>query len=148
MRFAHTLLVLALLFGGLAEAASAEQQYIITTIAGTGESGFSGDEGPASQAQLNIPSDVAVDGDGNVYIADRGNHRIRRVDPSGTITTFAGTGEPRGHVSGRPASQSPLHSPSGVAVDGAGNLYIAESGATYNEAQNQSSRHGPPSVTG
>ena len=133
MRFARTLLVLALLFGGLAEAASAEQQYIITTIAGTGESGFSGDEGPASQAQLNMPSDVAVDGDGNLYVADRGNHRIRRVDLSGTITTFAGTGEPGGHVSGRPASQSPLHSPSGVAVDGAGNLYIAESGATYNE---------------
>ena len=66
---------------------------IITTIAGTGERGFSGDGGPAVEAQLDHPRGVAVDTAGNLYIADKSNHRIRRVDPSGTITTIAGTGE-------------------------------------------------------
>ena len=68
---------------------------IITTIAGTGEEGFSGDGGPAVEAHLNFPRGVAVDAAGNVYIADHGNHRIRKVDPSGTITTVAGMGGKR-----------------------------------------------------
>ena len=63
---------------------------IITTIAGTGVFGFSGDGGPAVEAQLDNPRGVAVDAAGNLYISDKQNHRIRRVDPSGTITTFAG----------------------------------------------------------
>ena len=100
----------------------------ITTIAGTGERGFAGDGGPATQAQLAFPTDVAVDGAGNLYIADAGNHRIRRVDPSGSITTIAGTGERGFAGDGGPATQARLYHPSGVAVDRAGNLYIADSG--------------------
>ena len=64
----------------------------VTTIAGTGVGGFSGDGGPAVAAQLNQPSDVVVDAAGNVYIADRSNNRIRRITPDGTIGTFAGNG--------------------------------------------------------
>ena len=103
---------------------------IITTIAGTGESsegepiyqprGFSGDGGPAVEAQLDGPAGVAVDGVGNVYIPDYNNHRVRRVDASGTITTFAGTGEGGFSGDGGPAIEAQLHSPYGVAVDGAG----------------------------
>ena len=98
----------------------------ITTIAGTGKDGFSGDGGPASQAQLNFPTGVAVNGEGNLYIADVGNHRIRKVDSTGTITTFAGTGERGFGGDGGPAIQAQLDAPTGVAVDGAGNLYIAD----------------------
>ena len=98
----------------------------ITTIAGTGESGFSGDGGPASQAQLFYPRGVAVDGLGNLYIADTANHRIRKVDFAGTITTIAGTGRYGFGGDGGPASQAQLREPEGVAVDEAGNLYIAD----------------------
>ena len=101
----------------------------ITTIAGTGEYGFGGDGGPASQAQLAFPEDVAADGAGNVYIADSYNRRVRRVDATGTITTIAGTGESGFSGDGGPASQAQLIEPEGVAVDGLGNLYIAD---TYN----------------
>ena len=98
----------------------------ITTIAGTGELGFGGDGGPAIQAQLGDPTGVAVDGPGNLYIADQYNHRIRRVDSTGTITTIAGTGERGFSGDGGPAIQAQLDDPTGVAVDGAGNLYIAD----------------------
>ena len=97
----------------------------ITTIAGTGERGFSGDGGPASQAQLSAPYDVAVDGAGNVYFADNTNHRIRKVDAAGTITTFAGTGEKGFSPDEGPAVEASLGYPRGVAVDGPGNVYIA-----------------------
>ena len=96
------------------------------TIAGTGVSGFSGDGGPAVQARLNLPGDVAVDGSGNIYIADTNNHRIRKVDPSGTITTIAGTGVSGFSGNGGPAVQAQLYLPDGVAVDGSGNVYIAD----------------------
>ena len=102
----------------------------ITTVAGTGEEGFSGDGGPAEQARLDFPRGVAVDGSGNLFIADRANHRIRRVDPAGTITTIAGTGERGYSGDGGPADQARLDSPVGVAVDGAGNLFIAD---TFNQ---------------
>ena len=98
----------------------------ITTIAGTGKDGFSGDGGPASQAQLNFPTGVAVDGEGNLYIADAPNDRIRKVDSIGTITTIAGTGEQGFSGDGGPASQAQLDHPRAVAVDGEGNLYIAD----------------------
>ena len=98
----------------------------ITTIAGTGEYGFSGDGGPAAEAQLSGPSGVAVDGAGNVYIADRETHRIRKVDTTGTITTIAGTGEYGFSGDGGPAAEAQLGFPNGVAVDGAGNVYIAD----------------------
>ena len=99
---------------------------IITTIAGTGEHGYSGDGGPAVRAQLAWTRDVAVDDNGNVYIADYSNARIRRVDARGIITTIAGTGEHDYSGDGGPAVQAQLRSPEGVAVDRAGNLLIAD----------------------
>lgn len=101
---------------------------IIATIAGTGEEGYGGDEGPATEAKLNWPTGVAVDDAGNVYIADRNNERIRRVDPEGIITTFAGTGE-WGYDSdedGGPATEALLNWPADVALDANGDLYIAD----------------------
>ena len=100
---------------------------MITTVAGTGQSGFSGDGGPAVQAQLRFPAGVEVDSSGNLYIADRNNHRIRKVDSAGMITTVAGTGEYGFGGDGGPAIQAQLRVPAGVAVDSAGNLYIADS---------------------
>ena len=100
----------------------------ITTVAGTGESGFSGDGGPATQARLAAPSGAAVDSAGNLYIVDSSNHRIRKVDSTGTITTFAGTGEVGFSGDGGPAIQAQLDTPGGVAVDSTGNLYIADTG--------------------
>ena len=98
----------------------------ITTIAGTGDGGFDGDEGPAKQAWLSGPGGVAVDGGGNLYIADTRNNRIRKVDSTGTITTIAGTGERGFSEDGGPAVQVWLDTPLGVAVDSGGNLYIAD----------------------
>ena len=96
----------------------------ITTIAGTGEPGYGGDDGPAVEARLSFPSGVAADHAGNLYIADTGNNRIRRIDTTGTITTTAGTEEPGYDWEGR-AVEARLSNPKGVAVDGSGNLYIA-----------------------
>ena len=101
---------------------------IITTFAGTGTEGFSGDGGPATQANLNYPADVTVDAKGVVYIADEGNHRIRRVGLDGIITTFAGTGVRGFSGDGGPAAQASLASPYGVAVDAKGVVYIADAG--------------------
>ena len=84
---------------------------VITTFAGTGDGGFSGDGGPATQAHLSFPSRVAVDANGNVYIADARNNRIRRVDPEGVITTFAGTGVPGFSGDGGPAAQARVEQP-------------------------------------
>ena len=100
---------------------------IISTVAGTGEEGFAGDGGPAVDAQLSNPESVAVDAAGNLYIAESGNLRIRRVDPSGIITTIAGTGVRGYSGDGGPAVQAQLSYPNGVAVDTDSNLYIADS---------------------
>ena len=99
---------------------------IIRTIAGTGDRDYGGDGGPANEARLTYPRGVAVDGAGNVYIADVANHRIRRVDASGTITTIAGTGEGGYSGDGGPASSARINHPTSVAVDSSGNLYIAD----------------------
>ena len=98
----------------------------ITTIAGTGARGFSGDEGPAAEAQLAYPHAVSVDGAGNLYIADTSNHRVRKVDATGTITTIAGTGARGFSGDEGPAAEAQLAYPHAVSVDGAGNLYIAD----------------------
>jgi sugar lactone lactonase YvrE len=105
----------------------------ISRIAGSGSStgGYSGDGGPASSAQLNIPEGVAVDSAGDVYIADMGNCVVREVNhSSATISTVAGTATNcSGPFSGDggPATQATLGTPAGLAFDGSGNLYISDS---------------------
>jgi hypothetical protein len=90
------------------------------------EWGFSGDGGPATSAQLDNASGVAFDGAGNLYIDDRFNFRIRKVDTSGIITTVAGNGTQDSSGDGGPATSASFYEPQSVAVDGAGNLYIAD----------------------
>ena len=99
---------------------------IITTAAGAGDSGFSGDGGPATSAMLSLPSGVTVDAAGNLFIADQANERIRKVTPGGTITTVAGNGREGFSGDGGPATSASLSLPSGVAIDAAGNLFIAD----------------------
>ncbi|MGH9000080.1 MAG: NHL repeat-containing protein [Acidimicrobiia bacterium] len=113
---------------------------VITTVAGTGDSGDSGDGGPATAARLTEPRTIAVGPDGSLYIAAPKAHRVRRVDPSGTITTYAGTGTAGFSGDGGPAGAARLDMPRGVAVDGAGNVYVADS-------QNQRIRRVDPAGT-
>ena len=104
---------------------------IITTLAGVGglgNSGFSGDGGPATAAQLTSPFGVSLDSAGNIYIADTGNGRIRKVDTSGVITTIAGKGNGSALGDGGSALNAQLSNPSDVAVDASGNIYIADVG--------------------
>jgi uncharacterized protein (TIGR03437 family) len=101
----------------------------ITTVAGNGSAGFAGDNGPATGAQLNGPTGLALDASGNLYIADTGNGRVRKVSPQGTITTVAGKTRASDDSLGCfnvPATSIPLVYPTGVAVDSQGNLYIAD----------------------
>ena len=103
----------------------------ITTVAGSGtdcESGFSGDGGPATSSHLDNPSGLALDTGGNLYIADSGNQRVRKVTPGGTITTVAGTGTFGFLGDGGPATSAQLSLPTGLATDTLGNLYIADTG--------------------
>ena len=100
----------------------------ITTVAGTGVAGFSGDGGPATSAQLNLPYGIAVDLAGNLYIADLNNSRVRRVTPDGAIQTYAGSGGQGSSGDGGPATSAQMLEPRNVAVDAAGNLYISEFG--------------------
>ncbi|MET7391561.1 NHL repeat-containing protein [Streptomyces sp. NPDC005529] len=99
---------------------------VITTIAGTGEPGFNGDDLPAHKAQLSSPHAVAVGPDGVLYIADTFNHCIRRVTADGVITTIAGTGEPGFNGDDLPAHEALLSFPTGVAVSLNGAVYIAD----------------------
>jgi uncharacterized protein (TIGR03437 family) len=99
---------------------------VYTTIAGNGNGAFGGDDGPGAQAALNAPMGVAVDASGNVYIADTLNGRIRKLTPSGTITTIAGTGALYFSGDQGPATQAAMYFPRGVAVDPSGNIYIAD----------------------
>lgn len=99
---------------------------VITTIAGTGTAGFSGDNGPAAAAQVNHPEGVTADASGNIYIADTYNNRIRMIDAAGNITTIAGTGTAGYSGNGIPATQATLNGPTSVAIDATGNLFIAD----------------------
>ena len=103
------------------------QQYIISTIAGNGAAGFSGDGGSASSAQLSLPGGLAVDSSGNLYIADGGNNRVRKIS-NGIITTVAGNGTAGFAGDNGAATSAELNDPVAVAVDSAGNLYIADTG--------------------
>jgi hypothetical protein len=115
---------------------------IITSVAGNGAlagqcddypgsfcpgGGYSGDGGPATAAQLNNPQGVAVDAAGNLYIADYGNYRIRKVSPDGTIATIAGNGTQGHSGDGGLATSAQLNAPRGIAVDASGNIYVADS---------------------
>jgi uncharacterized protein (TIGR03437 family) len=107
-------------------AARGQQQYTIQTLAGNGTAAFAGDNGDAAAAQLNLPSAVALDSKGNLYIADTGNQRIRMISAAGVITTIAGTGTIGYSGDGAAATAATFSSPSGLVFDSAGNLYIAD----------------------
>jgi hypothetical protein len=100
----------------------------ISTYAGTGAAGYSGDGGAATSAQLSAPWGVAADSTGNLYIADTGNNRIRKVTSAGIISTFAGTGVAGFGGDGAAATSAQISSPYGVAIDSNSNLYIADAG--------------------
>lgn len=102
---------------------------IISTIAGNGTAGYSGDAGAATAAQLYDPQGIAVDGSGNIYIADNHNNVIRRVNSSGIISTFAGTGTAGYSGDGAAATLAKLNSPWGLAVDGSG-IFTLQTRAT------------------
>lgn len=102
-----------------------DTQGIITTIAGNGKPSFSGEGGLATSAGMS-PADVAVDALGDLFIADQGNNRIREVTPNNIITTVVGTGVPGYTGDGGPAAEATLSSPTGIALDQSGNLYIAD----------------------
>jgi sugar lactone lactonase YvrE len=99
---------------------------IITTIAGTGECVSGGDGGPAIAATLNYPSALVADKSGNLFFVEGATARVRRIDRLGVITTYAGTGEKGFSGDGGAATEARLNNPSGLAVDEAGNLYIAD----------------------
>ncbi|NDC42592.1 MAG: hypothetical protein EBZ77_13770, partial [Chitinophagia bacterium] len=99
---------------------------IITTVAGSGTNGYSGDGGAATAAQLGYPRCFVVDTTGNLFIADYANQVIRKVNTSGIISTFAGTGSTGYTGDGGPASAATFNTPYGIALDGSGNLYVSE----------------------
>jgi sugar lactone lactonase YvrE len=101
---------------------------IITTVAGNGTGGFGGDGGFATNADLHWPTGVSIDTSGNLFIADQGNNRIRKVSTNGIITTVVGNGTAGYNWDGGAAISAELSSPCGVAVDGIGNLFIADYG--------------------
>ena len=102
---------------------------VITTVAGNGTAGYSGDGGQAAAAELNSPGGVAVDAVGDIFIADTGNNCIREVNSTGVITTVAGNGTMGYNGDGGQATAAELSSPAGVAVDAAGDIFMAD---TYN----------------
>lgn len=110
------------------------QSGVISTVAGTGKSGFAGDGGPATQALLNVPHSITLDLAGNIYIADIGNHRIRVVDAkTGQIHTLSGTGKREKTPDGAPFASTPLNGPRTLDFDGQHTLYLAlrEGNAVY-----------------
>jgi DNA-binding beta-propeller fold protein YncE len=102
---------------------------LVTTIAGTGEKGDSGDGGPAVKATFNAPHNLVVGPDGSIYVADTLNHRVRKIDPKGTVTTLAGTGKAGFSGDGGPADKAAFKEAYCVALDPGGkNLYVADLG--------------------
>ena len=104
-----------------------QSHWIMTTVAGTGEAGYAGDGGPATQALLNNPFDLAFDPSGNLCFSDTYNHCIRRIDArTGAISTIGGTGQSGFAGDGGPATQAQMNQPYGIAIDRTGNIYIAD----------------------
>ena len=101
---------------------------IITTICGNGVAGYSGDGGPATNAMIDAPTDVAVDKRGNIYVADNGNNRIRVITPNGSINTFAGTGAEGYDEDGTTATNCKLSHPYGIFIDSKDNVYVSDNG--------------------
>jgi streptogramin lyase len=99
---------------------------VIMTVAGNGVEGFSGDGGPATSASLNYPEDVAIDASGNLFIADSANNRVRKVGPSGIISSVAGTGLDGFSGDGGPSVEAMLNFPWGLTTDASGGVYIAD----------------------
>jgi uncharacterized protein (TIGR03437 family) len=99
----------------------------ISVVAGTGTAGFSGDDGPATNALLNFPTGLALDPRGNLYVSDSHSNRVRRIDTTGAITTIAGTGTAGNAGDGGPAASATLNFPRGLATDSAGNIYVVDS---------------------
>src|SRR5262249_25045253 len=99
---------------------------IITTVAGNGFQGYSGDGGGATQAQLN-PYNLSVDAPGNVFIAEPADNRVRKVSPAGIITTVAGNGNPGTSGDGGLATEAAVGNPTDIAINSAGDLFIAAS---------------------
>lgn len=97
-----------------------------TVVAGTGTCGYSGDGGPATSAQLNDPNGIVFDAAGNLYFADSNNHRIRRIDKNGIISTVAGTGVPGFSGDGGPATRAQLAYPFGMGITSGGMIYISD----------------------
>jgi uncharacterized protein (TIGR03437 family) len=106
-------------------------KFSISSVAGIGASGFAGDGGPATAANLAFPAGIAFDSSGNLYIGDTANSRVRKVDTNGVITTFAGTGDFGDFGDANVATKAGLNRPYALTFDKAGNLYIAD---TYNDA--------------
>ena len=113
-------LILLLLLPAFAQAQN------IITFAGSTATAYGGDGGAAAVAKINVPAGIIMDARGNLYIADQGNDRIRKIDASGTITTFAGLGFAAHTGDGGPASAAALFSPNALAIDAAGNIYVSE----------------------
>ncbi|MFF9642906.1 NHL domain-containing protein [Kitasatospora aureofaciens] len=101
---------------------------VLETVAGDGRRGYGGDGGAAAAARLAFPAAVALDADGNLFVADEMNHRVRRVDPAGVITTVAGDGSRGEAGDGGAATAAQLSCPCSVAVDASGVLYVADAG--------------------
>jgi serine/threonine-protein kinase len=115
-----------------------DRRGVYTTVAGSGAAGYAGDDGPATKAVLNAPRGIAIDLHGNLFIADFLNNRVRKVNPQGVITTFAGNGLPGFSADGWPASSVQLWQPTAVAVDAADNVYVVE--AATNRVRKVNSR--------
>jgi sugar lactone lactonase YvrE len=99
---------------------------VITTIAGTGLAGYDADNIPATSAKLNSNWGIAIDDTGNLYIADQLNHRVRKVNTAGIISTFAGNGTQGNSGDNGAATAAQLQTPVGIAIDGRGNVYIGD----------------------
>lgn len=148
---AGAILFLYVVFAGISPVAA----QTISLFAGALEmGGYGGDGGPATAAYLNLPDGVALDAVGNLYIADRNNNVVRKVNTSGVISTFAGTSTAGYSGDGGPATAAELHSPESVAVDASGNVYIADNANNAIRVVNSSgiirsfAGNGTPSYTG